>query len=50
MYYYTEFLVEIPRSSGGQTRGKNSYENDCPSPDRSGNPFVAVFATKDWNV
>ena len=25
------------------------YENDCPSPDRSENPFVAVFATKDWN-
>ena len=30
-------------------RRKYSYENDCPSPDRSGNPFVAGFATKDWN-
>jgi hypothetical protein len=26
-----------------------NYENDCPSPDRSGNPFVPEFGTKDWN-
>jgi hypothetical protein len=26
---------------------KHSYENDSHSPDRSGNPFVAGFATKD---
>jgi hypothetical protein len=31
----------------GQTKRKYSYENKCPSPDRSGNPFVAGFATKD---
>ena len=24
-------------------------ENGTSSPDRSGNPFVAGFATKDWN-
>ncbi|CAD5340641.1 hypothetical protein FLA105535_00596 [Flavobacterium bizetiae] len=32
---------------------KHSYENDCPSPDSpeasGGNPFVAVFTTKDGN-
>ena len=27
-----------------------SYENECPSPDRSGNPFVSAAAdTKDWS-
>ena len=39
----------ILRFSGRQTRRKSYYENECPSPDRRGNPFVAVFATKDWN-
>ena len=41
--------MEFPGSSEGQTRRKHSYENDCPSPDRRGNPFVPVFGTKDWN-
>jgi hypothetical protein len=34
-----EFLAEI----------SNLSKNEFPSPDRSGNPFVAGFATKDWN-
>jgi hypothetical protein len=28
---------------------KHNYENQNPSPDRSGNPFVPGFGTKDWN-
>jgi hypothetical protein len=30
--------------------GKHCDENDCPSPERRGNPFVSAAAdTKDWN-
>ena len=28
---------------------KYPYENECPSPGSSGNPFVPVFGTKDCN-
>jgi hypothetical protein len=29
---------------------KTSYKTNCPSPDRSRNPFVSAAAgTKDWN-
>ena len=27
---------------------KVKLEVECPSPDSNGNPFVALFATKDW--
>ncbi|KQW96171.1 hypothetical protein ASC72_17065 [Flavobacterium sp. Root420] len=33
----------------GKLAAKLFFENGIPSPDRSGNPFVAGFATKDWN-
>lgn len=32
-----------------QNKRKQSYENERPSSDRSGNPFVAGFAIKDCN-
>jgi len=29
-------------------KGKKFIVTNSPSPDSSGNPFVAVFAIKDW--
>ncbi|KAF2329591.1 hypothetical protein [Flavobacterium ginsenosidimutans] len=48
-YGYSSFVRMTHQMERNLKNGKYSYEYECPSPDRSGNPFVPGFGTKDWN-